>query len=151
MNMARLLDKLVASASASNAAKSGDGRERPKKWMKSPVLFRFTAAADYSKIATELKPFCDTKKITITADPQNTGSRFQRIVMGGFPRWECALVINNDEKTELIFQVLNWYDNAANNIEIFKLISYIEKTVLNFHPDAIVVEDGEQKRLVDLY
>ena len=149
--MARLIDKLIASGSASKTIKNGNGRERPKKWMKNPVCFRFSAAVDYGRIAAKLKPFCDEQKITITTDPQNTGSRFQKIVMGGFPRWECAMVVNNDKKTELLFQVLNWYDNAGNNIQIFKLISFIERTILSTSPDAIVVENNEQKRLADLY
>ena len=86
----------------------------------------------------------------MTTDAEKSGSRFQKLVMS-FVRWECAIVINNDEKTELLFQVLKWYDNGENEIAVLKLVSAIEKAILSIDPDVIVVEDDEAKKLVELY
>ncbi|MDR3345348.1 MAG: hypothetical protein LBT21_07175 [Oscillospiraceae bacterium] len=148
--MASLIDLIAKTASASQLRKSGEGRERPKNWQKSPVIFSFSQPVNLDPMFTALQQYCVQQKLTMSADSLNTGARFQKIVMG-FSRWECAVVFNNDAHTELIFQVLSWYDNAGNDIPIYKLISCIERTILGVYPDAIVVENNEQKRLGDLY
>ena len=145
------IDLIAISSSTKKQIKNGTARQRPKNWMKMPVLYCFSTPVDYGRIAALIQPFCTENKLVMETDSLKTGSRIQKMVMG-FSRWDCAIVVNNIiNATELTFQVLSWFDNAGNNIPIFKLISHIEKSILSVYPDVIVVEDGQQKRLADLY
>ncbi|MDR3344582.1 MAG: hypothetical protein LBT21_03195 [Oscillospiraceae bacterium] len=154
--MAGWIDIIAQSASISKMKKTGEGRDRPRKWMKSPVVFRFSQPISLDLVLSALQEYCEqnkhkTSQLKMQVDPQQTGMRFQNVAWSGIVQWECAMVFNNDTHTELFFQVLNWFDNAGCNIGIYKLISYIERTFLSVYPDAIVVEDNTQKRMADLY
>jgi len=148
--MASLIDKLVSSSSSSSMIKSGEGRERPKNWMKSPVFYRSEQKFDLTALATALSSYCAQEKLTIEQDTPLSGFKIAKLVMR-VSRWECVLTANNDKGTELIFQVLSWFDNAANEVAIYKLISLIERTLVRVAPDTIVIEVNTQNKLTDLY